>query len=215
MMTKNNMMDGTEHKAVQLDIKASSDGRIEGYASRFNEKDNGGDIVMPGAFAGSLSRGAKPKMLWQHDPAQPIGVWDEVREDDTGLFVRGHLLLDVAKGAEVAALIKAGAIDGMSIGYRTLLATRNDAGARLLHELEIWEVSMVTFPMLSSARIDAIKAGEMTEREFERRLTREAGFTRSVARALMGGGLNAVKAMQDAGADGLSELVQFMRQNYR
>jgi HK97 family phage prohead protease len=94
-------------------------------------------------------------MLWQHDPAQPIGIWDEVREDARGLWVKGRLLDTVAKGREAAALIEAGAIDGLSIGYRTRRATKTAAGQRLLTELELWEVSLVTFPMLPSARIAA------------------------------------------------------------
>ena len=93
------------------------------------------------------------KMLWQHDPAQPIGVWDEIYEDARGLKVKGRILRDVAKGREAAALIAAGAVDGLSIGYRTKRASKNDKGQRVLTELELWEVSLVTFPMLPSARI--------------------------------------------------------------
>ena len=94
-------------------------------------------------------------MLWQHDPAQPIGVWDEVREDARGLWVKGRILDSVEKGREAAALIAAGAIDGLSIGYRTVKASKNSKGQRLLSELELWEVSLVTFPMLPSARVAA------------------------------------------------------------
>jgi HK97 family phage prohead protease len=100
-------------------------------------------------------KGARVKMLWQHDPAQPIGVWDEVREDAAGLWVKGRILRDVEKGREAAALIEAGAIDGLSIGYRTVRATKNAKGGRLLSELELWEVSLVTFPMLPDARVGA------------------------------------------------------------
>ena len=137
-----------------------TDGRmIEGYASLFGMKDQGGDIVMAGAYAASLHRlqakGGKVKMLWQHDPSQPIGVWDEVREDTAGLWVKGRILTEVARGREAAALLAAGAIDGLSIGYRTLKAERNGKGQRLLSELELWEVSLVTFPMLSEARVQA------------------------------------------------------------
>jgi len=132
---------------------------IEGYASLFGDQDRGGDIVAPGAYGASLERlaseGRKVKMLWQHDPAQPIGIWDEVREDARGLWVKGRLLDGVARAREAAALIAAGAIDGLSIGYRTLRAGRNDRGRRLLNELELWEVSLVTFPMLTSARVAA------------------------------------------------------------
>ncbi len=132
---------------------------IEGYASLFGDEDRGGDIVMQGAYAGSLKRldaeERQVKMLWQHDPAEPIGVWDEVREDGKGLYVKGRLLESVARAREAAALIAAKAIDGLSIGYRTVKATKNDKGRRLLQELELWEVSLVTFPMLPSARVGA------------------------------------------------------------
>lgn len=152
---------GLEHKFVALGAtEAVADGlKIEGYASFFGEVDRGGDIVVKGAYAGSLAalaaRGGQVKMLWQHDPAQPIGVWDEVREDARGLYVKGRILAEVAKGREAAALIGAGAIDGLSIGYRTVKAAKDDKGRRLLNELELWEVSLVTFPMLPSARVAA------------------------------------------------------------
>lgn len=132
---------------------------IEGYASLFDQPDRGGDVVARGAYAASLAalaaEGGRVKMLWQHDPAQPIGVWDEVREDARGLWVRGRLLEGTRMGREAAALIAAGAIDGLSIGYRTRRATKNDRGQRVLNELELWEVSLVTFPMLPSARVAA------------------------------------------------------------
>ena len=93
---------------------------VEGYASLFGKTDQGGDIVQKGAYAASLkrlgARGGRVKMLWQHDPGQPIGVWDEVREDATGLWVKGRILTEVKRGREVAALLSAGAIDGLSIG---------------------------------------------------------------------------------------------------
>jgi len=141
------------------DITVTDGTRIEGYASYFGQLDNGGDIVEAGAYSTGLkamaAKGASVKMLWQHDPAQPIGVWDEVREDAKGLYVKGRLLTDVAKGREAAALIEAGAIDGLSIGYRTVRAHKDGKGQRLLSELELWEVSLVTFPMLPSARVGA------------------------------------------------------------
>lgn len=131
--------------------------RIEGYASLFGLPDQGGDVVLPGAYAASLAEmagaGRKVKMLWQHDPAQPIGVWDEVREDAQGLYVKGRLLSDVARGREAMALVGAGAVDGLSIGYRTRRAERDGKGRRMLAELELWEVSLVTFPMLPQARV--------------------------------------------------------------
>ena len=132
---------------------------VAGYASLFGLRDQGGDVVQKGAYAASLKRlagsGRAVKMLWQHDPTQPIGVWDEVREDATGLWVKGRILTEVEKGREAAALLTAGAIDGLSIGYRTVKAERDGKGQRLLSELELWEVSLVTFPMLPQARVSA------------------------------------------------------------
>lgn len=130
---------------------------ISGYASLFGITDQGGDVVERGAYTASLGRLAAKagsiKMLWQHDPTQPIGVWDEVREDARGLWVKGRILTDVAKGREAAALIEAKAIDGLSIGYRTIRSRKDETGHRLLTELELWEVSLVTFPMLQDARV--------------------------------------------------------------
>lgn len=133
---------------------------VSGYASLFGLTDQGGDAVQPGAYKGSLerlvARGGRVKMLWQHDPAQPIGVWDEVHEDAKGLWVKGRILTDLDKGREAATLIEAGAIDGLSIGYRTVRAEKATHG-RKLTELELWEVSLVTFPMLTEARVDGTK----------------------------------------------------------
>lgn len=129
---------------------------IRGYASVFGVADRGGDRVAPGAFAAGLSRlaaeGRRVKMLWQHDPGRPIGVWDQVREDARGLWVEGRILTELALGREAAALVAAGAIDGLSIGYRTRAAEKA-AGGRRLTEVELWEVSLVTFPMLPAARL--------------------------------------------------------------
>jgi HK97 family phage prohead protease len=128
---------------------------ISGYASVFGQADQGGDIVAPGAYRASLAQGRRIKMLWQHDPAQPIGIWDDVVEDARGLRVKGRLLTDIARGREAASLIAAGAIDGLSIGYRTIRATKDAQGQRHLAELDLWEISLVTFPMQAEARIAA------------------------------------------------------------
>lgn len=155
------LLPGLEHKFLQLgtELTISDGATISGYASYFGKPDQGGDVVMAGAYIASLAALASAqrsvKMLWQHDPAQPIGVWDDVREDETGLYVQGRILTDVVKGREAMALIEAGAIDGLSIGYRTVKAAKNDKGQRLLSELELWEVSLVTFPMLQDARVGA------------------------------------------------------------
>ena len=154
-------MNGLETKFCSFKdaLQISENAEISGYASLFGKGDQGGDVVAPGAYAKSLAQlqasGRPVRMLWQHDPAQPIGVWDEVREDAKGLYVKGRILTEVEKGREVAALIEAGAIDGLSIGYRTKSAVRDAEGRRVLKELELWEVSVVTFPMLPEARLGA------------------------------------------------------------
>jgi len=146
-------------EAALSDVEA--DGSFSGYASLFGETDLNRDLVMPGAFQKSIGkRGVGGiRMLFQHDPAAPIGVWLEVREDRRGLFVRGKLMTEVAKGREVLALMRAGAIDGLSIGFRTVRG-RTDAksGVRHLMEVDLWEVSVVTCPMLPAARVSAVKS---------------------------------------------------------
>lgn len=172
-----------EKKFQALDLKAAAEsGVIEGYASVFGIEDNGGDVVMAGAFANSLKgrSGAGVKMLWQHNPDQPIGVWDEIREDEKGLWIKGRLLTEVQKGKEAAVLMAAGAIEGLSIGYRTLRSKNGDGSQRILEEVELWEVSVVTFPMLPEATaalkgadLEDVKAkleagDQLSKREFEK-----------------------------------------------
>ena len=138
-------------------LRVTEGAEIAGYASLFDRPDQSGDVVRKGAYAAALkalaARGQSVKLLWQHDPARPIGVWEELREDARGLWVKGRLLQETQTGREAAALVTAGAIDGLSIGYRTRAAERRAEGGRLLTELELWEVSLVTFPMLSGARV--------------------------------------------------------------
>lgn len=145
--------------AIETKLAVSEGSVIEGYASLFGAEDRGGDVVEHGAYAVSLkaleTAGRRVRMLWQHDPAEPIGVWDEVREDGKGLHVKGRLLPDVARAREAAALLEAGAIEGLSIGYRTKRSRKDEKGRRRLLELELWEVSLVTFPMLPDARVGA------------------------------------------------------------
>lgn len=165
---------GLERKFSQFGdtLKVTDGVEIEGYASLFGHADQGGDIVMKGAYSQSLTslsaQGRHVKMLWQHDAGAPIGVWDVVCEDDKGLYVKGRLLEAVERGREAAALIAAGALDGLSIGYRTKRAKRAENGARELIELELWEVSLVTFPMLANARVGA-KSGLLEQGDQELR----------------------------------------------
>lgn len=186
----------TKISGVPLDVKAvSDDGTIEGYGSVFGNVDSYGEVVVPGAFTQSLvdakRKGRSIKMLWQHDPSQPIGLWNDLAEDSKGLWVKGTLLKDVSTMArEAHGLLKAGALDGLSIGYRTLDAEPDEKrpGVILLKKLELLEVSPVTFAANERARVEVVKAildgGKLpTVREFEGTL-RELGFSKSKAEAL-------------------------------
>ena len=133
--------------------------RISGYASLFGQKDLGGDIVHRGAFASSilsLKDGTLP-MLFAHETKKPIGVWNRMFEDATGLFVCGDIYLGTKHTDRTARLVRGGALTGLSIGYRTLRSRPLNPG-RALIELELWEVSIVAFPMLRAARITQIDA---------------------------------------------------------
>ena len=152
-----------------------ADGTVEGYASLFGELDRARDMMMRGAFAETLSaRGIRRvPMLFQHDPSEPVGIWLELREDHRGLFARGRLIPEVARGRELLSLLRAGAIDGLSIGFRTSKA-RIDPRTRIrrIYAVDLWEISIVTFPMLTGARVRAVKhsrARTRAEQEWARR----------------------------------------------
>ena len=136
-------------------------GTFAGYASVFGVPDLGGDVVVKGAFRRSLVRQGPLgiKLLYQHDPSQPIGVWLSLAEDHKGLLVRGRLMPEIARAREVLALMRAGALDGLSIGFRTVKGSRDPTtGLRQLREIDLWEISVVTFPMQPEARVTAVKA---------------------------------------------------------
>lgn len=132
---------------------------IEGYAAVFHNRDLNGDMIFPGAFAKSLKRRDAPvRMLYQHASETPIGRWTSLVEDARGLFVTGEILLSSPTAREVYALLKGGALDGLSIGYQTVKARKDIAGGRRIIEADLWEVSIVTFPMAPSARLTHIGA---------------------------------------------------------
>lgn len=132
---------------------------IEGYASRFGLRDLNDDVVVAGAFRDSLlNTGPKGvRMLYQHQVKSPVGVWDELREDAIGLFVRGRILDLNAEARMVGSLVKAGVVDGLSIGFRAVKSRKDSGSLRVLTSVELWEISIVTFPMLPSARITSMR----------------------------------------------------------
>ena len=150
-----------EMKFLSQPVSAvDGDGIFEGYASLFSIADLGKDVVMPGAFTDSLRKRAsgEVRMLWQHDPATPIGRWLAIEEDRRGLRVRGKLNLAVERARDIHALMRDGAVDGLSIGFRVERArAERPTGLRRLEKLDLWEISVVTFPMLPGARVETIK----------------------------------------------------------
>ena len=210
-----------EHKRVVMIIdEITEDGTIRGYASIFGNVDKGGDIVAPGAFKKSIKarKGKVLPMLWNHDPGHPIGKWTVIEEDERGLKIEGRITPGVSKGAEVLAMVRDGVIDGMSIGYATIKADYDEVtGVRTLKEVELWEVSLVTFPMNTEATVQGVKAlsiddaRDITERDWEDILTgkRDAiRLSRSTAQALMKGGLPAIRATRDAGEDAVHRMAK-------
>lgn len=150
-----------ERKFVDLRLdEVAPDGAFTGYASLFGVVDLAKDAVERGAFAKSLkARGAAGiRMLYQHDPNEPIGAWTEISEDGKGLFVRGRLATGVERAREVLDLMRHGALDGLSIGFRASRArTDQRTGVRHILEADLWEISIVTFPMLPGARVERVK----------------------------------------------------------
>lgn len=175
------------------DLKVNGDaGTFEGYGSIFNITDKGGDIVVPGAFTETLTAqkaaNRLPAMLWQHRQAEPIGVYTSMEEDSVGLKVSGKLALKTARGAEAYELMKMGAISGLSIGYRV----RDDSwdrvtGVRTIKKADLYELSLVTFPMNDASRVAAVKTIEELESlsEIERHLRDACGLSKSEATALV------------------------------
>ncbi|PWL19034.1 HK97 family phage prohead protease [Falsochrobactrum shanghaiense] len=189
----------TKRAPLALD-EVELDGSFGGYASVFGLPDLGNDVIERGAFAQSLQKrkSSGVRMLWQHDAAEPIGVWTALREDARGLYVEGRLAKGVARAREALELMRSGGLDGLSIGFRTIRA-RKDARTGLRHILEadLWEISVVTFPMLPQARVSTIKAQLPTVRQFERWLTRDAGLSRAAARTVIAKGYAALAGHED------------------
>lgn len=199
----------TAVRNVRAELKATTEsGVVEGYGSVFDVVDSYDDVVEKGAFARTLKEGRSPAMLWQHDPSEPIGVWESMREDDTGLFVRGRFA-NTQRGQEAYELVKIGALSGLSIGYSVKDARLEKNGVRVLTDIELWEVSPVTFPANDAARITRVKAADLkTEREFEEFL-RDAGFSRAAAKAITAGGFKASENRRDD--ESLAEVISSLR----
>jgi len=190
-------------------------GAIAGYGSIFGNVDQGGDIVVKGAFGKSLMERPNVKMLWGHDAfSPPIGVWEDVSEDNTGLKMSGRLFMETERGREAHTALKAGAIDGLSIGYQTVSAKDTKAG-RELRELKLFEVSVVNFPMNEAAAVETVKsfANPAEQKRILEATLRDAGFSKSEAKHGASLLVSEVLGRDDAStaAAMASDLKQFMR----
>lgn len=200
-----------------------------GYGAIFGNVDSYGDVIAPGAFADTLAEARKtglwPAMLSQHggmgmtaEDMTPVGIWTDMAEDGIGLKLEGKFA-PTARGQELHALMKMQprpAINGLSIGYRAKefsVRSKPEEPRRTLKKIDLFEVSPVTFPANGKARVTSVKGEDLTEREFERWLTQDAGFSRSEARTIINSGFKSLKAMRDAGDEGLDALAETIRRN--
>jgi HK97 family phage prohead protease len=182
----------TKHFDVGFEIKAvNADGTVEGYGSVFGVRDNYDDVIAKGAFIQSLkdhkAAGTMPAMLWQHDADKPIGVWTEMVEDEKGLRIKGQLAMETVKGKEAHALLKMGALNGLSIGFMSKeWSYDRETEVRTLTAIDLWEVSLVTFPANEKARVTNVKsADEMATPKDAEKALRDAGFSKSDATAFV------------------------------
>lgn len=199
---------------MPLTIKAVEEsGEFSGYGSVFGVEDSYGDVVVPGAFAESLKK-KMPAMLWQHKTAEPIGVYTTAKEDDKGLYLEGKLLIDddpLAKRAH--GHLKAGSITGLSIGFN-LKDWEYDSQLDVfkLIEIDLWEVSLVTFPANDEARVEtvkhALKQGDAPLPKTVERLLRDAGFSRQQAKVFMAKGYSGINPRE---ADEEAEFLQSLK----
>lgn len=189
-----------EHKNMAFEVKALDDsGTFEGYGAAFGNIDSWGDVIEPGAFKKSLAAhkkgGTMPALLWQHDSRAPLGIWAGVKEDAHGLLVQGKLLKDeVRQAGEAYALLKAGALSGMSIGYLTRdYSVDQKTGVRTLKQVDLLEISLVTFPANEQARVTGVKSGGdiRTIRDFEAFLRDVGGFSANEAKCIAARGFKA------------------------
>lgn len=182
----------TKHFDVGFEIKAvNADGTVEGYGSVFGVRDNYDDVIAKGAFIQSLkdhkAAGTMPAMLWQHDADKPIGIWTEMIEDENGLRIKGRLAMETVKGKEAHALLKMGALNGLSIGFMSKeWAYDRETEVRTLTAIDLWEVSLVTFPANEKARVTNVKsADELQAPKDAEKALRDAGFSKSDATAFV------------------------------
>lgn len=213
--------DDEEEKNISVPVELKMDpnnsteqyGVFEGYGSMFGNTDLGNDVIEKGAFRESLMNRPpeKVKLLYQHKSDMPIGVFDEIREDENGLYVKGRLALKTKAGQEAYELLKMGALDGLSIGFKTdpkNVSYEERGKVRRIKKVDLMEVSLVTFPMNPKATVRLVKGEDISIREWEKGLRDAFQLSRSEAKLC-------AKALEDCfdqrEADPTSELVDAIK----
>ena len=199
---------------VEDDEEQKKYGRFEGYGSIFGNVDLGNDVIQAGAFSKSLRKrpAEKVKLLYQHKSDMPIGVFDEIKEDENGLYVKGRLALQTQAGKEAYELLKMGALDGLSIGFKTTpknVSYENRGQRRIIKEVDLMEVSLVTFPMNPQATVQVVKGQDITIREWEKGMRDAFNLSRSEAK-MCAKALDECFDQRDAVSDN-SELVEAIK----
>lgn len=206
-MSRKSEFSTKQYLSFSAEIKAVGDekagiGFITGYASVFGVVDSYDEVVDPGAFTRSLRERGMPMMLMQHSWSEIAGIWTKAKEDSKGLMLEGEINLEVQKAREYYSLIKQGALKGLSIGFRTLDFYLDKDNRRHLRDVDLMEVSIVSFPANEAALINGVRSVPKTEREFEEFL-RDAGYDRTQSKAIVSKGFRAYLNMQrDAEHDG-------------
>lgn len=201
-----------KHAATDFRLDAVDDeGVFSGYLAVYGNVDSYGDRIRPGAFRASLKAAALKKrkfpVLWQHDWNEPIGVFEELTEDDGGLYVnRGRLLTrDIPRAAHARALMLADAITGMSIGFDVVDEKAGKDGVNELIKLNLWEGSIVTFPANDDARVDTVKSaladGTLPSIANFEGILRDAGFSKMQATAIASRGYAHLLRRSESGSE--------------
>ena len=196
-----------KNMSVTFEVKSfeTADGerKFSGYANTFDHLDRAGDITQKGAFTKSIkehiANGTKPLMLMHHDTSRPVGVWEKLVEDAKGLYVEGRLTKGVRDADEAYALLKDGALNSMSIGYKVIDDEYDmNKRANLLHEVSLFEISLVSIPANEQSTVMSVKSDDGVDTRALEQVLRDAGLSRREAKILLSKGISGLTEQRDA-----------------